>query len=244
MSVISDFRPQEQSRATCFGLTPVRESTRPETVRAFSALLTTILLTVSTQRLTAKAAPESDGAARLAEALADLLARPVPEYPYAARKDYLQGRGLYLVRFDPGSGLVREVSVVHSSGHTILDQAALGALRQWRIKPHTFEKVKIPFNFEIEGDRAALMRAVGHNLLYAVEPHYPLEAGAHGVAGRGRFQLVINPSTGLVKDVQTLETTHDVRLDVAAVKALRQWRFRPHTLTKLTVPISFDISYG
>jgi TonB family protein len=213
-------------------------------VRAFSILLTTLLLVISPQRLPAKAAPNSDEAARVAEALADLLARPVPEYPYAARRDYLQGQGLYLVRFDRGTGLVREVAVVHSSGHPILDQAALGALRQWRIKPHTFEKIKVPFNFELDGERAALLRAVGHNLLYAVQPRYPLEAGAHGVAGRGRFQLIINPSTGLVNDVQILETTHDGRLDAAAVKALRQWRFRPHTLTKLNVPVSFGISYG
>ncbi len=211
-------------------------------MRAFSILLTILLLVICPQRPMAKAAPNSDEAARVADALADLLVRPAPEYPYVARKDYLQGQGLYLVQFDRGTGLAREVAVVHSSGHPILDQAALGALRQWRIKPHTFEKIKIPFNFEIDGERAAFLRAAGRNLLYAVQPHYPFEANEHGVAGQGRFQLIINPSTGLVNDVQILETTRDRRLDEAAVKALRQWRFRPHTLTKLKVPVSFG--YG
>jgi TonB family protein len=168
----------------------------------------------------------------------------VPVYPYVARRDYLQGKGLYLIRFHPETGQVREVSVVHSSGHEILDQVAVGALHQWRIKPHTFDKIKVPFNFELDGERAALLRAIGDNLLYAVQPQYPLAAAAHGVAGRGRFQLTINPSTGLVTDVQILETTHDQRLDAAAVKALRQWRFRARTLQRLVVPIDFSVSYG
>lgn len=199
---------------------------------------------IAPQGLTADEARDSDEAVLVTETKAALLATPLPEYPYAARRDYLQGKGLYLLRFDPATGLVREVSVGHSSGHATLDQAALMALHQWRIKPHTFEKIKVPFNFELDGERAALLRAIGPNLLYAAQPHYPLAAGAHGVAGRGRFQLMINPSTGLVTDVQILETTHDQRLDAAAMKALRQWRFRPRTLQKVVVPIDFSISYG
>jgi TonB family protein len=202
------------------------------------------MIGMASQRPTTEEARGSDEAALLGETKADLLAMPVPEYPYVARRDYLQGKGLYLLRFNPGTGLVREVTVIHSSGHAILDQAALRALHQWRIKPHTFEKIKVPFTFELDGKRAALLRALGPNLLYAVQPHYPLAASAHGVTGRGQFQLLINPSTGLVTDVQILETTHDQRLDAAAVKAFRQWRFRPRTLQKLVVPIDFSIRYG
>ena len=62
--------------------------------------------------------------------------------------------------------------------------------------------------------------------------------------GKGRFRLFVDPRTGLVTDVQTLETTHDTRLDAAAVKALRQWRFKPNTVRKLTVPIDFSFGYG
>jgi TonB family protein len=187
---------------------------------------------------------DANDATKFAEAEADLLARPLPKYPYVARRDILQGEGLYLVHFDLKTGTVIKASVVRSSGHNILDQSALQALRQWRIKPHTFSKIKVPCNFTLTGDRAALLRAVGPNLLYAVAPRYPLEANAHGVAGKGRFQLIIDPSAGLVTDVRTLQTTHDQRLDAAAVKAFRQWRFRPHTLQKLIVPLNFNIRYG
>ena len=89
----------------------------------------------------------------------------------------------------------------------------LQALRQWRIKPHTFTKIKVPCDFTLSGDEAALLRSIGDNLLYAIPPRYPFAAAAHGVIGRGRFQLIIDPSTGLVTDVRTLQTTHDQRLD-------------------------------
>jgi TonB family protein len=187
---------------------------------------------------------DAGDAASFANAKADLLAQPSPEYPYLARRDFLQGKGLYLVHFDIKTGLAAEASVIRSSGHGILDESALHALHQWRVKPHTFTKLRVPYDFTISGDEAALLRAIGDNLLYAVRPHYPLAAGAHGVAGNGRFLLIINPSSGLVTDVQTLQTTHDQRLDAAAVKAFRQWRFRPHTLRKLIMPADFNLGYG
>jgi TonB family protein len=40
-----------------------------------------------------------------------------------------------------------------------------------------------------------------------------------------------------VSDVKILETTRDWQFDTAAVRAYRQWRFRPHTLTKFIVQI-------
>jgi TonB family protein len=187
---------------------------------------------------------EAKDAGNFDDVKADLLVWHKPEYPYAARRDFLQGKGLYLVRFDLKTGWATEASIARSSGHAILDQSALQAMRQWRIKPHTYAKIKVPINFILSGDEAALLRAIGPNLLYAVPPRYPLAASAHGVAGNGRFQLIINPSTGLVTEVQTLQTTHDQRLDAAAVKAFRQWRFRPHTLQRLVVPADFNIRYG
>ena len=39
--------------------------------------------------------------------------------------------------------------------------------------------------------------------------------------------------------MQILQSTSDRRLDDAALKCLRQWRFKPHTLEKLVMPIGF-----
>jgi TonB family protein len=46
--------------------------------------------------------------------------------------------------------LFREATVTQSSGEEILDQAAVRVLRTWRIKPRTYDKVKVPFNFQLK----------------------------------------------------------------------------------------------
>jgi TonB family protein len=213
----------------------------PATVRAFSIFLLTILPAISPEPLLAKARGDPDDAFHSMAAKAGLLAAPMPDYPYAARVAELQGRGLYLVSFDPESGLVREVAVLHSTGYAILDETAIHALHRWRIKPHTSKKIAVPINFELNGERSARLRGSDPNILYAPQPHFPIVAAGLGVnhafPRHGRFQLNIDPSSGLVTDVKILETTRDWRFDTAAVRAYRQWRFRPHTLTKFIVPI-------
>lgn len=170
-----------------------------------------------------------------------MLAAPMPEYTYAARVAHLQGRGLYQVNFDPQSGLVREVTVLHSTGFALLDEAAIDSLHKWRIKPHTSKTIRVPVNFSIESETAARLRGNDPNVLYAPPPHFPMVAAGLGVnpgyPRHGRFQLNIDPSSGLVTDVKILETTRRWSFDIAAVQAFRQWRFRPHTLTKFVVPM-------
>ncbi len=54
------------------------------------------------------------------------------------------------------SGRVNALRVVTSSGHRILDQAALSAVRKWRFEPGTEDGekkamwVKIPINFDLK----------------------------------------------------------------------------------------------
>ena len=183
------------------------------------------------------------------DARAAVVSAPMPNYPYAARSKYLQGQGKFLIRFDANTGHAKEVEIVRSTGYAVLDEAAIGALRRWVVKAHSFDVIEVPINFELSGLKAttareAAERAGKGNILYSPWPRFPLAASAHGVAGKGRFQLGIDPRTGLVTEVQILETTHDTRLDEAAVKALRQWRFKPNTLRKFVVPIDFDLGYG
>ena len=166
----------------------------------------------------------------------------MPEYPYAARVANLQGSGLYQVSFDPQSGLVREVTVLHSTGYALLDETAIHSLHKWRSKPQSSEKITVPINFQMKGETAARLRGNDPNVLSAPQPHFPIVAAGLGVnpayPRRGRFQLNIDPSSGLVTDVKILETTGRWPFDTAAVRAFRQWRFRPHTLTKFIVPFS------
>jgi protein TonB len=96
------------------------------------------------------AAPSVPAAAASSEAPALLAAAPIvpprpvgpaqgnrnPDYPAFARSRGLQG--LVLLRVDVApSGVALAVTVATSSGHQILDDAAVAAVRTWRFSPAT-----------------------------------------------------------------------------------------------------------
>jgi periplasmic protein TonB len=76
---------------------------------------------------------------------------PHPQYPYEARSRPITGRGVCVVEINAGSGSVRSASMASSSGNPILDNAALSAFRQWRFKPRSVSKVRIPITFTTTG---------------------------------------------------------------------------------------------
>jgi len=76
---------------------------------------------------------------------------PRPQYPYEARSRHITGSGTCVVDVDPGSGSVTSASMTQSIGSPILDNAATSAFRQWRFKPGTVSKVKIPITFTMTG---------------------------------------------------------------------------------------------
>lgn len=78
----------------------------------------------SSTNSTADAAPEP----------ARILSNPKPAYPRQARRRGLEGRVLLEVEVQ-ADGRPGRIDIVASSGHSILDQAALEGLRQWRFQP-------------------------------------------------------------------------------------------------------------
>jgi TonB family protein len=76
---------------------------------------------------------------------------PRPQYPYEARSRRITGRGVCVVEVDAGSGSVTSASMASSIGNPMLDNAALSAFRQWRFKPGSVSKVKIPLTFTTTG---------------------------------------------------------------------------------------------
>ena len=57
-----------------------------------------------------------------------------PRYPLLARRKGWEGTVIIDIRIS-GDGRVHEAQIGKSSGYTILDDAALGAVRNWRIAP-------------------------------------------------------------------------------------------------------------
>ncbi len=78
-------------------------------------------------------------------------------------------------------------------------------------------------------------------LLFAPFPSYPYEARRDRAIGAGIAILAIDQETGLVKEAHMQLSTGSPILDQNTLDTLRRWRFRPHTLYGLKVPIHYDM---
>jgi protein TonB len=77
---------------------------------------------------------------------------PPPEYPIEVRERHLTGDGIIVVDVDQNTGYVTAAHVLKSTGHKILDNAALRAFRLWRFKPGKAKpQVRIPIHYTIRG---------------------------------------------------------------------------------------------
>ena len=63
---------------------------------------------------------------------------PSPKYPEEARRSHAQGTVVIDIRIDK-SGNVESARVTESSGHSILDDAAVAAVRTWTYRPATLK---------------------------------------------------------------------------------------------------------
>jgi len=79
---------------------------------------------------------ESEGIVKLAPHAAEdsLVHRVEPEYPEQARQQQIQGAVVLETRINP-DGIVGDLKVV--SGHPLLADAAMAAVKQWRFRPHS-----------------------------------------------------------------------------------------------------------
>jgi TonB family protein len=106
-----------------------------------------ILLALSSLVFSAAAAPSKQDATLEKRAKAVVISAPYPDYPYAARRAKITGRCLVEMHVDSSTGVVTNAVLAESSGHAILDNAALSACRRWRFKPGTIARVRLPITF-------------------------------------------------------------------------------------------------
>jgi TonB family protein len=84
---------------------------------------------------------------RKAKAVA--ISAPRPDYPLEARARHFTGSGIAFLEIDRKTGYVTAARMLKSTGHVILDNAALSAFMRWRFKPGTVHQVRIPINYTI-----------------------------------------------------------------------------------------------
>lgn len=73
---------------------------------------------------------------------------PPPAYPSVARQRRLEGQVILRVQVTP-AGRAGGVSVRRSSGHAVLDRAALAAVRGWRFKPALKDGVAVRARIDV-----------------------------------------------------------------------------------------------
>src|SRR5437773_6035980 len=73
-------------------------------------------------------------------------------------------------------------------------------------------------------------------------PPYPYEARAKRITGSGVITATVDPASGNVTDASVTKSTGSSILDEAAVSAFRRWRFRPGSVSKVTIPITFTLT--
>jgi periplasmic protein TonB len=78
--------------------------------------------------------------------------------------------------------------------------------------------------------------------LYAPRPQYPYEARSRHVTGSGVIVCTVDSGSGSVGGCSVSSSTGSPILDNAATSAFRQWRFRPGTVSKVNIPITFTMT--
>ena len=80
--------------------------------------------------------------------VAGIVYNPRPAYPRRARYRGLEGR-VVLEVLVAANGRAREVTIQHSSGYVVLDQAAVTGIRRWRFTPASRAGLAIPARIRI-----------------------------------------------------------------------------------------------
>jgi TonB family protein len=76
-----------------------------------------------------------------------LVYAPAPSFPPKASRSGAFGSGRFRLTFD-GSGNVRNVEILQSTGNALYDQAATNTLRQWRSAPGHEGVLTVPITFQ------------------------------------------------------------------------------------------------
>jgi TonB family protein len=77
---------------------------------------------------------------------------------------------------------------------------------------------------------------------YAPRPAYPYEARARRLMGSGVCVVDVDPASGSVTNATMAQSIGNSVLDNAAISAFRSWRFRPGSVSKVKIPITFTMA--
>lgn len=85
-----------------------------------------------------------------------------PEFPAEAQAQRLEGSGIFVLHLQHSNGRVRAVEVQKSTGHKILDDAAIAKFMTLQFNLQTVATVKIPVEFKMPPPGDAIVRGRGY----------------------------------------------------------------------------------
>ena len=164
-----------------------------------------------------------------------------PEYPEEARSAGVEGKVVVEVTIEE-NGEVSEAKVV--SGHRLLQQAAIDAVKQWRfsnpLKSQAVVQLTIVFTLE---DQPAPPKPEQSSLknIHKVDAVYPEEAKRKRVQGSVAVEIKVSDK-GEVTDARAV--SGDELLRHSAVDAAKQFRFSNSLKTTVTATLTFNFVLG
>jgi TonB family protein len=79
-------------------------------------------------------------------------------------------------------------------------------------------------------------------MTYAPRPPYPQEARSHRIAGSGVCVVSVDSASGSVTSVSMAQSTGSPLLDKSVLNTVRTWKFKPGTVSKVSVPVEFKMT--
>lgn len=76
----------------------------------------------------------------------------------------------------------------------------------------------------------------------APRPEYPYEARSRRITGNGVCLVTVDTASGSVTDATMSQSLGNPILDNSAVSTFRRWRFKPGTVNKVRIPITFTMA--
>ena len=120
-------------------------------------VILSVIFFVSAQPAPSSPAPQHSGNSK------DVVLRAArPKYPKDTQGYYPKGNGIVIMEVDSKSGLVKSARMERSTGNKVLDDAALQTFSQWRFRPGTLSRIRIPVTFWHNGS------AIHHRMAGAV----------------------------------------------------------------------------
>jgi len=159
-----------------------------------------------------------------------------PAYPEEAKRERVEGNVVLDVTVEE-NGKVSMTKVI--SGHRLLQQAAVDAVKQWRFANDTNAAVTIQLTiaFALKPDAGENPQAKSPlTNTYKVDAVYPEAARQEGIQGEVPVEITVNDK-GEVTDARA--TGGNQKLRQTAVEAARQFRFSNSSGKTVVATITF-----